>query len=136
MLPAGEMKRRWTPQNQRCRSLLSIGGDNLPFYPNFALFSTLGGLNLDHDFFPVSILSEDQKKVFTKIGSFFFPNSSEDQQRSDADQSQIIGGIQQNYLGNISASLMKDMIFDCNIQLGHNESIYTLFDLIVEDVYQ
>ena len=27
---------------QGCRSLLSIGGDNLQFYPNFALFSTLG----------------------------------------------------------------------------------------------
>ena len=26
-------------------------GDNLQFYPNFALFSTLGGMNLDHDFF-------------------------------------------------------------------------------------
>ena len=28
---------------QGCRSLLSIGGDNLQFYPNFAVFSTLGG---------------------------------------------------------------------------------------------
>ena len=28
---------------QGCRSLLSIGGNNLQFYPNFALFSTLGG---------------------------------------------------------------------------------------------
>ena len=28
---------------QWCRSLLSIGGDNLQFYHNFALFSTLGG---------------------------------------------------------------------------------------------
>ena len=26
-------------------------GDHLQFYPNFALFSTLGGMNLDHDFF-------------------------------------------------------------------------------------
>ena len=26
----------------RCRSLLSIGGDNLQLYPNVALFSTLG----------------------------------------------------------------------------------------------
>ena len=47
---------------QGCRSSLSIGGDNLQFYPNFALFSTLGGMNLDHDFFQVSKLSEDQKK--------------------------------------------------------------------------
>ena len=28
--------------NQGCRSLL-CGGNNLQFYPNFALFSTLGG---------------------------------------------------------------------------------------------
>ena len=48
-------------------------------------------MNLDHDFFQVSKLSEDQKKIFTKIGKPFFPNLSEDQ-RSDADQSQIIGG--------------------------------------------
>ena len=38
------------PWGQWCRSLLSIGGDNLQFYPNFALFSTLGGMNLDHEF--------------------------------------------------------------------------------------
>ena len=25
-------------------------GDDLQFYPNFALFSTLEGMNLDHDF--------------------------------------------------------------------------------------
>ena len=37
-------------------------GDNLQFYPNFALFSTLGGIDLDHDFVQVSKLSEDQKK--------------------------------------------------------------------------
>ena len=32
------------PHGQGCESLLSIvgGGDNLQFYPNFALFSTLG----------------------------------------------------------------------------------------------
>ena len=57
---------------QGCRSLLSIGGDNFQFYPNFALFSTLGGMNFDHDFVQVSKLSEDQKKkVFTKNGTFF-----------------------------------------------------------------
>ena len=32
------------------------------FYPNFALFSTLGGMNLDHDFVQVWKFSEDQKK--------------------------------------------------------------------------
>ena len=47
---------------QGCKCLLSIGGDNLQFYPNFALFSTLGWMNLNHDFFQVSKLSEDQKK--------------------------------------------------------------------------
>ena len=47
---------------QGCRSYLSIGRDNLQFYPNFALFSTLGGMNLDQDFVQVSKLSEDQKK--------------------------------------------------------------------------
>ena len=51
---------------QECRSLLRIGGDNLQFYPNFALVSTLGGMNLDHDFFQVSKLSEDQKKGLHK----------------------------------------------------------------------
>ena len=47
---------------QWCRSLSSIGGDNLQFYPNFALFTTLGGMNLDHDFVQVWKFSEDQKK--------------------------------------------------------------------------
>ena len=71
-----------------------LGGDNLQFYPNFALFSTLGGMNLDHNLFQVGKLSEDQKKkglhqkwntffpefrwkpkkkVFTKSGTLFFP---------------------------------------------------------------
>ena len=79
----------------------------MQFYPNFALFSTLGGMNLDHDFFQVSKLSEDQKKnglhqtwnkVKTKkkrfspqMEHFFSPNLSRDL-RSDAHQSQIIGG--------------------------------------------
>ena len=63
-------------------------------------------------FFQVSKLSEEQKKkqVFTKNGNLFFPNSSTDL-RSDAHQSQIIGGdadedhtqiiggIQSNYWG-------------------------------------
>ena len=68
-------------------------------------------MNLDHNFFQESKLSEDPKKrkVFTKIGRLFSPNSSEDQkktsspkledffssnssedQRSDAGQSEII----------------------------------------------
>ena len=57
-------------QNPWCRSLLSIGGDNLQFYPNFALFSTLGGMNLDHDFVQVWKFSVDQKKMQLE---HFFP---------------------------------------------------------------
>ena len=99
--------------SQGCRSLLIIGGDNLQFYPNFALFSTLGGMNRDHDFYQVSKLSEDQKnkkRSSPKPEPFFSSNSSEDQKKglhqkwntfspnscgdlhSDANQSQIIGG--------------------------------------------
>ena len=68
-------------------------GDNLQFYPNFALFSTLGGMNLDHDFVQVSKLSKNQKKTkfFTTNETLFSPNSS-GQLRSNAHQSQIIGG--------------------------------------------
>ena len=111
--------------SQGCRSLLSIGWDNLQFYPNFSLFSTLRGMNLDHNFFQVYKLSEGQKKVFTKIGRVFFPNSSEDQKKrsspklekffsptwSVADRLQVIqiqtrvkllGGMQSNYWGDIS----------------------------------
>ena len=97
---------------QGCRFLLSIGGDNLQFHLNFALFLTLGEMNLDYDFVQVSKLREDQKKVFTKNGTLFSTNSGEDQKkkglhlkwntfspnslsghlRSDAHQSQIIGG--------------------------------------------
>ena len=47
---------------QWCRLMLSIGGDNLQFYPNVAQFSTLGGMKLGHYFFHVSKSSEDQKK--------------------------------------------------------------------------
>ena len=53
-------------------------------------------MKLNHDFFQVSKLSEDQKKVFTKIGGVFFtefnyckPTSSD----SNGDQGQIIGGV-------------------------------------------
>ena len=90
---------------------VELGGDNLEFYPNFALFSTLGGMNLDLYFVQASKLNEDQKKVFTKNGTLFSPNSGEDQKkrsspnvehffspyssghlRSDAHQSEIIRG--------------------------------------------
>ena len=74
--------------------MLSIGGgDNLQFYPNFDLFSTLGGMNLDHDFVWVSKLSKEQnkKKVFIKNGTLFSPKSTGDL-RSDAHQNEIIEG--------------------------------------------
>ena len=59
------------------------GVHDLQFYPNFALFSTLGGMNLDRNFVQVSILNEDQKKkkVFTKNRTLCFPNSGEDQKK-------------------------------------------------------
>ena len=72
--------------------MLSIGGDNLQFYPNFALFSALGEMNLNQDFFQVSKLSEDQKKRFSPEMVYFFPPNSSTDLRSDAHQSQIIGG--------------------------------------------
>ena len=64
---------------QWCRSLLSIGGDNLQFFPNFSLFLTLGGMNLDHDFVQVWKFSKDQKKKMQM--DHFFPNSSENQRK-------------------------------------------------------
>ena len=49
-------------------------------------------MNLDHDFFQVSKLSEDPKKRSSpKLEGFFSPISSENQS-SNADQSQTIGG--------------------------------------------
>ena len=53
----------------------------MQFYPIFALFSTLGEMNFDPDFFQVSKLSEDQnkKKVFNEMKHFFSSNSGEDQ---------------------------------------------------------
>ena len=70
-------------------------------------------MNLDHGFFQVSKLSEDQKKVFAKNGTLFSPNLSEDLCliahqsqiiRGDADENhtEIFGGIQSNYWGDIS----------------------------------
>ena len=51
----------------------SIGGNNLQFYPNFAQFSTLGEMNLDHDCFHASKLSEDQKKGLHLQLKNFYP---------------------------------------------------------------
>ena len=54
----------------------------MQFYPNFALFSTMGGMNLDHHFFQMSKLSEEQKKRSSpKMEHFFSPNSGEDQKK-------------------------------------------------------
>ena len=97
--------------HQGCRSLLSIGGDNLQLYPQFCFLFCIGGMNLDHGFIQVSKLSEDhKKKVFTKNETLSFPNSGEEKKRSssnmehffspnssgllrsDAHQSQTIGG--------------------------------------------
>ena len=90
---------------QWCRFLLSIGGINCIF----TLFSTLGGMNLDHDFFQVSKLSEDQKKGLHRKLKFFSRNHVKTKkkgsniiQRSDADQSQIFGGYAVKLLGGIS----------------------------------
>ena len=84
---------------------------------NFTLFSTLRGMNLEHDFFQVSKVSEDQKKkIFTTLEEFFSPNSSvadrlqviQMQTRvkllggdADVDHSQIIGGCAVKLLGRI-----------------------------------
>ena len=45
----------------------------MQFYPDFALFSTLGGMNLDHDFVQLSKLNEDQEKNWSspKLEHFF-----------------------------------------------------------------
>ena len=53
------------------------GGVNLQFYPNFVLFSTLGWMNLDHHFFQVSKLSEEQKKRCSPKIKHFFPRIQE-----------------------------------------------------------
>ena len=45
----------------------------MQFYPNFALFSRLGGMNLDHDFVQMSKLSEDQKNKVVTNNEHFFP---------------------------------------------------------------
>ena len=66
--------------------MLSIGGDDLQFYPNFALFSRLGGMKLDHYFFHVSKSSADQKKRSSrKIEEFLSPKSSKDQKKKFKD---------------------------------------------------
>ena len=99
-----------------CRSLWSIGGDNLQFYPNFAIFSTLRGMNFDHNFVQVWKFSEEQKKkangtlkfpkfpqiqvktkkkkVFYKNRTLFSPNL-----RSDVHPFKLLGGDTAKLLG-------------------------------------
>ena len=80
--------------------------DSTPILP---YFQHLGGKNLDHDFFHVSKLSADQKKVFTKISRGFFPEFKWFTCRphqiiwvdADVDLSQIIGGDAVKLLGGI-----------------------------------
>ena len=62
------------PWHQRYQSLLSIGGEGIicNVTPMLAYFQHWG-MNFDQDFFQVSELSENQKKVFSKNGTLFFP---------------------------------------------------------------
>ena len=81
------------PPAQWCRSLLSIGEDNLQFYPNFSLFSTLGGMNLDHDFVQIWKFRLRPKKSLH--GTLFSPIFAQIYTYSNywGGYSQIIGGI-------------------------------------------
>ena len=65
---------------QWCRSLLSIGGDNLQFYPNFALFSTLRGWTSTTILFRCGNLVKIKRKM--QIEHFFSPISGEDQKQN------------------------------------------------------
>ena len=67
------------PPAQWCRSLLSIGGDNLQFYPNFTLFSTLGGWTSTTILFRCGNLVKTKRKM--QIEHFFSPNSGKDQKK-------------------------------------------------------
>ena len=95
---------------QGCRFLLSIGGIICNFTQFCPIFN-IGGINLNHDFFLVNKLSKDQKKSLHQKWNTFFSQNSSGHLRSDAHQSQniggdadvdhiqIIGGIQSNYWG-------------------------------------
>ena len=93
--------------DQWCRFMLSIGGNNLQFYPNFVLFTTLGEMKLDHYFFHESKSIEDQKKAFTETWRVFVSKikwrPKNKVQRSTSVQMQtivkLLGGMQSNYWG-------------------------------------
>ena len=59
-------------------------GDNLQFYPNFALFSTLGGMNLDHDFVQKKSREDQKKRSLPKNGTLFSTNSGENQTKKSS----------------------------------------------------
>ena len=87
------------------RFMLSIVGIICNF-PHFLPYFQHWGIEFDHDFFYVSKLSEDQKKsLHQKLKSFCPRNHVKTKkgpniiQRSDADHSHIIGGMQSNYCG-------------------------------------
>ena len=61
-------------RGQGCRSLLSIEGNNLQFYPNFALSLTLGGINFDQwgwFFSGEQIKWRPKKDLYQKWNTFF-----------------------------------------------------------------
>ena len=126
-------------ERQGCRSLLSIGGIICNFTPTLPYIQHWG-MNVDHDFFQVSKLSEDQKKksspkmehffpriqvktkkkVFTKIGTLFFPEfkwrpslrrKPESNYWGDAviDHTQIIGGTFPNLSPRVPAPLLRGL---------------------------
>ena len=72
----------------------ALGGNNLQFYPSFALFSILGGWTSTTIFFRWANKVKRPKKMVLhlKKEKLFSPNSSGDL-RSNAHQSQIIGGM-------------------------------------------
>ena len=86
--------------------------DNLPFYPNFALFSTLGGWTSTAIFFRLAneVKTKEKKGLHQKWNTFFSkfkwrsalrctPESNYWRGGADVDHTQIIGGIQSNYWG-------------------------------------
>ena len=72
--------------------MFSIEGDNLQFCPNFALFSTLGGINLDYEFVQVSKLSEDQKQGLYQKWNTFFPRIQVDTYAQMHARVKLLGG--------------------------------------------
>ena len=83
------------------------GGITCNFTPILPYFQ-LRGMNLDHDFFQVSKLSEDQKiRSSPKERKLCSPNCSGDL-RSNAHQSQIIGGMQVQTILNLSGEIQSN----------------------------